>query len=176
MCREGSRFDRAYCHNPTCTPARASIITGMYPSQHGAWSLGAKLFDDVPTVGELLGKDGCQMSLVGKAHFQPLASKPGMEPVECWPTPRDLDSWRKFHGSWYALTQGRQRLPLRSAEKLWRAKTLEPRHRDSPPKIEIKAGSNFREQAALAVAADWRMIPFASSGGLCQWLTCCSSV
>ena len=45
LCREGVRFDRAYCPNPTCTPTRASMITGMYPSQHGAWSLGTKLFD-----------------------------------------------------------------------------------------------------------------------------------
>lgn len=29
LCAE---FDRAYCPNPTCTPTRASIITGMYPS------------------------------------------------------------------------------------------------------------------------------------------------
>ena len=50
LCSEGMRFDRAYCPNPTCTPSRASIITGMYPSQHGAWSLGTKLYEDVPVV------------------------------------------------------------------------------------------------------------------------------
>jgi arylsulfatase A-like enzyme len=32
LCAEGTRFDRAYCPNPTCTPTRASIVTGMYPS------------------------------------------------------------------------------------------------------------------------------------------------
>ena len=40
LAREGTTFTRAYCPNPTCTPTRASIITGQYPSQHGAWSLG----------------------------------------------------------------------------------------------------------------------------------------
>ena len=34
---EGTLFDRAYCPNPTCTPSRASMITGKAPSQHGAW-------------------------------------------------------------------------------------------------------------------------------------------
>jgi len=48
LCSEGTRFDRAYCVNPTCTPTRASIITGMDPFQHGAWSLGTKLFEDIP--------------------------------------------------------------------------------------------------------------------------------
>jgi arylsulfatase A-like enzyme len=103
LCREGTRFDRAYCPNPTCTPTRASIITGMYPSQHGAWSLGTKLFEDVPTLGGLLAGIGYQTSLVGKAHFQPLASKPGMESIECQPTLRDLNFWRGFHGPWYGF-------------------------------------------------------------------------
>lgn len=79
--REGVRFDRAYCPNPTCTPARASIITGMYPSQHGAWSLGTKLFEDVPTVGDLFAKAGYATGLIGKAHFQPLASRAGLEAI-----------------------------------------------------------------------------------------------
>jgi len=103
LCHEGTRFDRAYCPNPTCTPTRASIITGMYPSQHGAWSLGTKLFEDVPTVGGLFQQAGYATSLIGKAHFQPLASKPGMESLECQPTLRDLDFWRKFHGPWYGF-------------------------------------------------------------------------
>ena len=103
LCREGTRFDRAYCPNPTCTPSRASILTGMYPSQHGAWSLGTKLFEDVPTVSALLARAGYATSLIGKAHFQPLASRPGMESLECQPTLRDLDFWRGFHGPWYGF-------------------------------------------------------------------------
>lgn len=103
LCREGTRFTRAYTCNPTCTPARASIITGMYPSQHGAWSLGTKLFEDVPTVGGYLQAAGYATGLVGKAHFQPLASQPGMESIECQPTLRDLEFWRRFHGPWYGF-------------------------------------------------------------------------
>ena len=108
LCREGVRFDRAYCPNPTCTPTRASIITGRMPSEHGAWSLGTKLFEDVPTVGDMLGQAGYYTALVGKAHFQPLASRPGMESLECQPTLRDLDFWRGFGGPWY----GFQRIEL----------------------------------------------------------------
>ena len=103
LCREGTRFGRAYCPNPTCTPTRASIITGMYPSQHGAWSLGTKLFEDVPVVGDLFREAGYFTCLVGKAHFQPLASQPGMESIECHPKLRDLDFWRSFHGPWYGF-------------------------------------------------------------------------
>ncbi len=103
LAREGTRFDRAYCPNPTCTPTRASIITGMYPSQHGAWSLGTKLFEDVPVVGDVLAAAGYDTVLIGKAHFQPLASEPGMESLECQPLMRDLDFWRGWHGPWYGF-------------------------------------------------------------------------
>lgn len=79
------------------------MITGMYPSQHGAWSLGTKLFEDVPTIGDQLRASGYFTGLVGKAHFQPLASRPGMESIECQPTLRDLDFWRAFKGPWYGF-------------------------------------------------------------------------
>ncbi len=103
LCREGTRFDRAYCVNPTCTPTRASMITGLYPSQHGAWSLGTKLFEDVPTVGDALALAGYFTALIGKAHFQPLATKYGLESIECQPLMRDLEFWRDFHGPWYGF-------------------------------------------------------------------------
>ena len=32
---EGIRFDRFFCTSPVCSPARASILTGRIPSQHG---------------------------------------------------------------------------------------------------------------------------------------------
>ncbi len=103
LCREGTRFTRAYCPNPVCSPSRASIITGLYPSVHGCWTIGVKLPEDVPTVGAALSAHGYHTALVGKAHFQPLASQPGSESLECQPTLRDLDFWRRFGGPWYGF-------------------------------------------------------------------------
>lgn len=103
LCAEGTRFDRAYCVNPTCTPTRATWITGLYPSQHGAWSLGTKLFAEVPTLGDALTEQGYFTGLVGKAHFQPLATRYGLESIECQPVLRDLDFWRHFRGPWYGF-------------------------------------------------------------------------
>ena len=103
LCEQGTRFGRAYCPNPTCTPTRASIITGMYPSQHGAWSLGTKLFEDVPTLGGYLTAAGYYTSLIGKAHFQPLLSRYGYESIENQWLMGDLDYWRNFHGPWYGF-------------------------------------------------------------------------
>ena len=33
----GTTFNRTYCSNLTCILTRASIVTGQYPSQHGAY-------------------------------------------------------------------------------------------------------------------------------------------
>ncbi len=103
LCKEGMRFDRAYCPNPTCTPTRATVLTGLYPSQHGAWSLGTKLMENVPTVGDRFRRAGYDTSLIGKAHFQPLTSTDKYSSLESYPILHDLDYWRNFHGPWYGF-------------------------------------------------------------------------
>jgi uncharacterized sulfatase len=103
LAAQGTRFDRAYCPNPTCTPTRASIITGKYPSQHGAWSLGTKLLESEPTVGEDLRSAGYRTSLVGKAHFQPLDSTEEFPSLESYPILQDLDFWRDFDKPFYGF-------------------------------------------------------------------------
>jgi arylsulfatase A-like enzyme len=103
LAREGTVFDRAYCNNPVCSPSRSTIITGLYPSWHHCWTIGVKLPEDVPTVGDVFQKHGYATTLVGKAHFQPLASTPEQESLECQPKLRDLDFWRKFQGPWYGF-------------------------------------------------------------------------
>ena len=35
LAREGIRFDSFFCTSPVCSPARASLLTGRIPSQHG---------------------------------------------------------------------------------------------------------------------------------------------
>jgi arylsulfatase A-like enzyme len=103
LAAEGTLFTRAYCPNPTCTPTRASIITGQYPSQHGAWSLGTKLPDDAHTVGEDLAAAGYHTALIGKAHFQPLRSTEAYPSLESVPLMQDLEFWREFHGPFYGF-------------------------------------------------------------------------
>jgi len=103
LAREGTRYDRAYVPSPVCTPTRASILTGQYPSWHGAWTIGVKLGEDVPTVGEVFSRAGYSTSLVGKAHFQPLASLPEQASLEAQPTLKDLDFWENFTGPWYGF-------------------------------------------------------------------------
>ena len=104
LVREGTTFERAYCPNPTCTPTRASIITGQYPSQHGAWTLGTKLDEDRTTVGDLLQKDGnYRTALIGKAHFHPIGSTEEYPSLEGKDKLHDFDFWKGFTGPYYGF-------------------------------------------------------------------------
>ncbi len=103
LANDGTLFTRAYCPNPTCTPTRASLITGLYPSQHGAWSLGTKLPESVPTLGDRLQAAGYRTALIGKAHFQQLKSTPEYPSLESNPKMQDLEFWNSFHGPFYGF-------------------------------------------------------------------------
>ena len=103
LAAEGMNFERAYCSNPVCSPSRSTMITGLYPAWHHCWTIGVKLPEDVPTVGDILQDHGYATTLIGKAHFQPLASQPGSDSLEAQPLMRDLDFWRGFHGPWYGF-------------------------------------------------------------------------
>ena len=103
LAKKGVIFDRAYCPNPTSTPTRASMITGKYASQHGAWSLGTKLSEKELTVGSCFQKAGYRTALIGKAHFQPLDGSKEYPSCEAYPILQDLDFWRKFNGPFYGF-------------------------------------------------------------------------
>ncbi len=103
LAKSGMTFHRAYTVNPTCTPTRASWITGQYPSTHGAYSLGTKLSEQAPTIGDYLQSAGVFTGLVGKAHFQPLLSTETYPSVEAYPLLHDLDYWKNHTGPFYGF-------------------------------------------------------------------------
>jgi len=103
LAANGTVFDRAYTVNPTCTPTRASIITGLYPSQHGAYALGTKLPETVPTVGDTFNDNAYRTALIGKAHFQQLLDHPDYRSLESNPLQNNLDFWREFDQKFYGF-------------------------------------------------------------------------
>ncbi len=75
FCREGVSFERAYTVCPLCTPARSSMMTGMYPSAHGLrWNTEwprAQVRDfspDTRIYSHYLQQAGYRNSYVGKWH------------------------------------------------------------------------------------------------------------
>lgn len=66
---EGVVFDRAYCNSPLCAPSRASMMTGLLPSQTGAYDNAAEFPSSAPTVAHHLRALGYHTALVGRMHF-----------------------------------------------------------------------------------------------------------
>jgi arylsulfatase A-like enzyme len=103
LAQQGTLYNRGYCPNPVCTPTRASIITGQYPSQHGAYALGTQLAPDTRTVGHIFQEAGYRTALVGKAHFQQNRQYPDYPSLEAMPFVHDLDLWRNFTDDFYGF-------------------------------------------------------------------------
>lgn len=69
LARRGTVFDRAFCVNPVCGPARAAIQTGLRPTDVGCWRNGRALGEDVSTLADRLGALGYRTGYVGKWHL-----------------------------------------------------------------------------------------------------------
>jgi arylsulfatase A-like enzyme len=67
----GVNYRRAMNQNVVCMPARASILTGQYPSTHGVIANGVALPPDAPSIAAHLHEHGYRTALLGKAHFEP---------------------------------------------------------------------------------------------------------
>ncbi len=67
----GTRYSTARTQNPLCQPARASILTGTYPSTHGVTCNGIDLPADAEerSIATLLSRAGYRTAIIGKAHF-----------------------------------------------------------------------------------------------------------
>ncbi|NRA37563.1 MAG: sulfatase-like hydrolase/transferase, partial [Planctomycetes bacterium] len=91
LCREGTRFDRAYTPNPVCIPARYNMITGLPARYHGhPDNCLTPCPADIPLLPQILSENGYQTHAIGKMHFVPFARQHhGFHRLECMEeTPR----------------------------------------------------------------------------------------
>lgn len=80
LAQRGTQFNQAYCVNAMCSPCRASVLTGLMPSQHGLHNwLDDRLMDQWPhnwsaigefnTLPNIIKQAGYTTALIGKFHL-----------------------------------------------------------------------------------------------------------
>lgn len=87
LAASGIRFTRAYCTAPVCGPSRASLISGMMPSETGVIYNGDTLLKNISTVGDIFRGVGYETVWAGKWHLpesypQRSAAKPEHKSIQ----------------------------------------------------------------------------------------------
>lgn len=72
----GTRFDKGYVTQASCSPSRASLLTGLFPMQNGQWGLaypnsGYSVKPEIETLPDILNRAGYLTGIMGKLHIQP---------------------------------------------------------------------------------------------------------
>ncbi len=83
LARKGTSFSRAYSTIPICTPARASLLTGAWPTTHGSFSIPTSELNrparsELPTIFQLLKRSGYRTAWVGKYHNELECDEPSL--------------------------------------------------------------------------------------------------
>ncbi|MFR9513136.1 MAG: arylsulfatase [Rikenellaceae bacterium] len=81
LAQSGYLFTSAYSSTPSSTPARAGLITGMSPWNHGLLGYGVQATKYQYTMPQMLSEAGYTTIGVGKMHFHPQRNTHGFDLV-----------------------------------------------------------------------------------------------
>lgn len=101
--REGACFGRAYSSTPTCTPARAALLTGQSPWAHGMLGY-SKVAESYPVEMPQLLRDAGYYTLgLGKMHWTPQRNLHGFHKTILDESSRaETVDFRSDYRAWFA--------------------------------------------------------------------------
>lgn len=116
LAAEGVNFTRAFCPIALCTPARTSLLTGLWPAQHGnianpQTEAGRPLQANLPTFSQALRQAGYWLGCVGKWGVDP-DRDPTQYGFHTYVPESDYGRWRMGRG-----------LPARPTTNRWFGET-----------------------------------------------------
>ena len=81
LAEEGTFFENCYTCQPVCGPARASLQTGVYPTECGCHINGIPLRDDTKSLADYFNENGYDTAYIGKLHLA--SGKNGGQNINC---------------------------------------------------------------------------------------------
>lgn len=151
MAKESLQLRRCYSA-PVCSPTRASVLTGRYPTRTGVFSWGHVLRPQERSVASILKESGYQTGFFGKWHLGSLRSEeptsPGARGFETWYAAAnyfDNDPWMSRNGKPVQLKGESSEVTVEKALEY----IGEARRKDAPFLVFIWLGSpHLPHQAA----------------------------
>lgn len=71
LAAEGMKFTNAFTSSAICAPARASVMTGLYPHNHGVIDNFTDIKEGTPLLGQCMKDQGYFCGFAGKWHVSP---------------------------------------------------------------------------------------------------------
>jgi arylsulfatase A-like enzyme len=97
MAASGFRFDNFYAGHPTCSPTRASFLTGRHPNRMGTFAPGWSIRPEEISIAQILKQAGYRCGHFGKWH---LGAVKAASPVN--PGAMGFDEWLS-HDNFFEL-------------------------------------------------------------------------
>lgn len=74
LASQSVRFNRAYTNSPWCLPSRTTMLTGLYPHNHQAYSnfRDCQISPEATNMYQLFGRQGYRVHHIGKCHYAPV--------------------------------------------------------------------------------------------------------
>lgn len=115
LATEGVVFGRCYTNAPLCRPARTTMMTGLYPREHGVWDNFSAPNWRIPNhVRRLRDEAGYHTAVVGKTHLHLgeghlgwhswILEQMGFDSVHELPGPRHTRILRSEYSDWLSLS------------------------------------------------------------------------
>jgi len=101
MAAEGMRFNRFYAAHPSCSPTRASVMTGRHPNRMGCFWPGMPLKKEEMTIAQAVKRAGYATGHFGKWHLNGVAGPGKLIPDSDPLSPRNVGFDESFSVSNY---------------------------------------------------------------------------
>lgn len=118
MAAGGVRFDRFYAAHPSCSPTRASVMTGRHPNRMGCLWPGMKIRPQEMTIAQVVRRAGYATGHFGKWHLNGVSGPGKVMPDSDPLSPRNLGFDESFSVSNYFeldWTFGRNGIPEKAS-------------------------------------------------------------